>query len=1050
MSCHGRPSRRRVCPALAWAVLWMASSVPWVAAEPAAYPRPFLDDAELHDVTFVDPDRGWAVGDRGVIWQTEDGGRHWHLNPAPIACRLESVCFVDDQHGWIVGSWTRPHTHESVGVVLHTTDGGRHWEPIRRAALPALRHVHFLDARHGWAVGQADALYPAGIFHTEDGGLSWSSVPGTNWEGWQTADWLSGDLGSVGGRHGAVACLRSQRFQSADTPALGLRAVRSVRLSGPSPGDRSLAIQGHSPAWLVGDGGLVLRSTDHGITWAVPATPLPPGSEAIDFHDVALADGQAWIVGNPGSRVLHSPDGGNSWSALATGNSLPLRGVYFLDAQRGWAVGSLGTILATRDGGRTWSLQRRGGRRAALLGIFAHADRIPLEALARVCGDEGYLTALEIIGSGDENLAVEAKMPREDRVREAVLTLGASAAETAWQFPIRHPATRVPGRVILQDWDALHHQQAAEVLERYLVTRIRTWRPEVIVTESPGSRNDAPLGQLICQAVLAAVEQAAEETAYPELKACGLEPWTVKKVFSSLGGDVAGTINITTSQLASRLGGTLADEARSGWQLLHERSHPAPQTYGFRLLVSHLPEEVGGRDLFSGTSSSHGSENRRELHAPPPSDLRTLSRMALQRRNVEQLLSRLSENGTQGDAWLSQVGNLVQGLDARSGGEILMEMAFQLHDRGRPDLAADVLDLLVKRYPEHDLLDASLVWLLQYHASAEAAWAFRTASTTVTTGGMLAAPAQAAPAADGVAPASFQAADPTRSASNVALYQQPVIPPRNREAWTAQYGEMIRHTRPSLYWEPRVRFPLACTDRATSRHQDADSYFQQLVSTRPMDCWWACGRSELWIQDPRRRSPKPVIRSTRVAERPRLDGRLDDPAWADCLPLTLTSPHGDDADWPAAVMLAYDKQFLYLAASCGKSPASTSEIDQASARPRDADLADHDRLDILIDVDRDYVTYFHLTVDHRGWARDACLGSLAWNPQWYIAASETPRAWQVEAAIPWTELQATAPAPGDHWALGIQRVVPGAGFQSWTVPASPDILPAGFGLLGFD
>ena len=38
-----------------------------------------LDDAELTDVFFLDPDQGWAVGDRGVILHTEDGGRHWQV-----------------------------------------------------------------------------------------------------------------------------------------------------------------------------------------------------------------------------------------------------------------------------------------------------------------------------------------------------------------------------------------------------------------------------------------------------------------------------------------------------------------------------------------------------------------------------------------------------------------------------------------------------------------------------------------------------------------------------------------------------------------------------------------------------------------------------------------------------------------------------------------------------------------------------------------------------------------------------------------------------------
>ena len=43
--------------------------------------------------------------------------------------------------------------------------------------LPALKHVQFHDARQGWAVGNDSALYPTGVFRTEDGGRSWVTLP---------------------------------------------------------------------------------------------------------------------------------------------------------------------------------------------------------------------------------------------------------------------------------------------------------------------------------------------------------------------------------------------------------------------------------------------------------------------------------------------------------------------------------------------------------------------------------------------------------------------------------------------------------------------------------------------------------------------------------------------------------------------------------------------------------------------------------------------------------------------------------------------------------
>ena len=72
---------------------------------------------------------------------------------------------------------------------------------------------------------------------------------------------------------------------------------------------------------------------------------------------------------HPGSCVLHSGDAGQTWELLRTDQSVPLRAITFVDAERGWAVGGLGTILATRDGGKSWRRLRGGGTRVALLGL---------------------------------------------------------------------------------------------------------------------------------------------------------------------------------------------------------------------------------------------------------------------------------------------------------------------------------------------------------------------------------------------------------------------------------------------------------------------------------------------------------------------------------------------------------------------------------------------------------------------------------------------------------------------------------------------------------
>jgi photosystem II stability/assembly factor-like uncharacterized protein len=47
-----------------------------------------------------------------------------------------------------------------------------------------------------------------------------------------------------------------------------------------------------------------------------------------------------------------------AWSKQRTGSLAWLHSVYFLDNQRGWVVGSRGTLLSTNDGGKTWQAKR--------------------------------------------------------------------------------------------------------------------------------------------------------------------------------------------------------------------------------------------------------------------------------------------------------------------------------------------------------------------------------------------------------------------------------------------------------------------------------------------------------------------------------------------------------------------------------------------------------------------------------------------------------------------------------------------------------------------
>ena len=267
----------------------------------------------------------------------------------------------------------------------------------------------------------------------------------------------------------------------------------------------------------MGDGGLVLTTADAALTWRVPAGPLPAAAAVLDFHALAVLGSHIWIAGSPGSVVLHSPDAGQTWQLQQTGQTAPLLSIQFLDEYRGWAVGSLGTIVHTRDGGQSWRPQHSGGKRVAVLGVFGEPGRIPLELVAPSSGSDAYLSAVEIVGRRDlDRAASPAELSTPIRTHAAVVAAGGSLASTAWQFPLPEAGLPTSAEMLLARWNAMPGASGLARLEEHLTRRIRELRPETIVTEDVSPRGENPLAHIVNQATLAAVAKAADSNEFPQ------------------------------------------------------------------------------------------------------------------------------------------------------------------------------------------------------------------------------------------------------------------------------------------------------------------------------------------------------------------------------------------------------------------------------------------------------------------------------------------------------------------------------------------------------
>lgn len=105
--------------------------------------------------------------------------------------------------------------------------------------------------------------------------------------------------------------------------------------------------------WVVGIKGTIIHTTDGGKSWSKQES----GTEK-NIFSVSFADAQnGWAVGEFGT-ILHTADGGENWAFQSKGMDKMLNSVCFMDAQNGWVVGEFGTIIHTTDGGVKWEKQR--------------------------------------------------------------------------------------------------------------------------------------------------------------------------------------------------------------------------------------------------------------------------------------------------------------------------------------------------------------------------------------------------------------------------------------------------------------------------------------------------------------------------------------------------------------------------------------------------------------------------------------------------------------------------------------------------------------------
>ncbi|MBY0279389.1 hypothetical protein K2Z84_28975 [Candidatus Binatia bacterium] len=316
----------------------------------------YLTD-KFYDVKTIGKDKAIVVGYGGKIIVTNDGGRNWEVAKTDTDSAVYNVAMVDEQNGWAVGQ---------AGLVMKTTDGGKTWTKIDAGTQLSMFAIYAASPQRLVAVGEK-----ANILKTNDGGATWET----------------------------------QHFQ-AKPAATGsneaMKGLSDTEIIAQDPALYDVRFVDADNGWVVGEFGKILHTTDGGKTWSEQQGTLV-GEEIVDaldlptFYGVDCIDAQQCTAVGLDGRIASTTDGGKTWKfeqvegdfkePLFTVQLFPdgtgwaagvagevmkrengewkqgdlgmrvfswLRNVGFSDPENGWLVGGFGTILRTRDGGKTW------------------------------------------------------------------------------------------------------------------------------------------------------------------------------------------------------------------------------------------------------------------------------------------------------------------------------------------------------------------------------------------------------------------------------------------------------------------------------------------------------------------------------------------------------------------------------------------------------------------------------------------------------------------------------------------------------------------------
>lgn len=115
---------------------------------------------------------------------------------------------------------------------------------------------------------------------------------------------------------------------------------------------QKICTQGLDTIYIVGQNGLIAKSTDRALTWSKQYFPT-----RVTLNDVKFMNHETGFAVGTNGTILKTMDAGANWTQQTSGTTYNLNAIAATGMDNIWAVGDSGQVVYTNDSGNNWHIK---------------------------------------------------------------------------------------------------------------------------------------------------------------------------------------------------------------------------------------------------------------------------------------------------------------------------------------------------------------------------------------------------------------------------------------------------------------------------------------------------------------------------------------------------------------------------------------------------------------------------------------------------------------------------------------------------------------------